>query len=233
MSGSIRLFVPDALSVGATIAPSAAQAHYLGAVMRRGVGDDVRLFNGRDGEWRARIATIRRDKAVLEVAEQVRQQASGTDLWLAFAPLKRDATELVVQKATELGVSAILPVLTERTNTQRLNLDRLRAIAVEAAEQCERLDIPELRAPLPLPTFLGDWPAARALFVAMERREAAWPRGQNGPAGLLIGPEGGFSPRDHDLLLAGEKSTPVSLGPNILRAETAAIAGLALLRARG
>jgi len=169
----------------------------------------------------------------LEVAEQVRQQASGTDLWLAFAPLKRDATELVVQKATELGVSAILPVLTERTNTQRLNLDRLRAIAVEAAEQCERLDIPELRAPLPLPTFLGDWPAARALFVAMERREAAWPRGQNGPAGLLIGPEGGFSPRDHDLLLAGEKSTPVSLGPNILRAETAAIAGLALLRARG
>jgi len=233
MSGSIRLFVPDPLSTGAAIAPSPAQVHYLGAVMRRGLGDPVLLFNGRDGEWRARIAAIRRDKAVLEVVEQARQQVGGPDLWLAFAPLKRDATELVVQKATELGVSAILPVLTERTNTQRLNLDRLRAIAMEAAEQCERLDVPELRAPVPLAALVSAWPSGRALFVALERADARWPRGHDGPAGLLIGPEGGFSPRDHDLLLIEEKSTPVSLGPNILRAETAAIVGLALLQARG
>ena len=218
--------------------PSAAQAHYLGNVMRRGVGDAVRLFNGRDGEWLARIAAIRKDKAVLAVEGQLRPQAPEADIWLVFAPLKRDATDMLVQKATELGVAALLPVFTERTNTARLNLERLRAIAVEAAEQSERLSVPVLREAVDLPALLGAWPAGRVLYVAVERSQAQGLRPMKGPAGLLpagllIGPEGGLSRQDHEILMIGEKSVGVSLGPRVLRAETAAIVGLALLQAPG
>ena len=208
-------------------------AHYLGAVMRRGVGDIVRLFNGQDGEWQARITAIRKDKAALTVEIPLRPQAPEADLWLAFAPLKRDATDLVVQKATELGVAALLPVFTERTNTARLNLDRLRAIAMEAAEQSERLSIPEIRAPVDLPTLIASWPTGRPLFVAVERSQAPGLRQAAGPAGLLIGPEGGFSNQDHEILMIGKHCTGASLGPRVLRADTAAIVGLALLQARG
>ena len=213
--------------------PSAGQAHYLGAVMRRGVGDLVRLFNGQDGEFQARIAAIRKDKALLTVETQLRPQAPETDLWLAFAPLKRDATDLVVQKATELGVAALLPVFTERTNTARLNLDRLRAIATEAAEQSERLTVPEMRDPVTLPELLSTWPADRTLFVAVERRQLPGLRPAKGPVGLLIGPEGGFSRQDHEILMISENHVAASLGPRVLRAETAAIVGLALLQAPG
>lgn len=233
MSGSIRIFVPDPLFAGASILPSAAQAHYLGAVMRRGVGDAVHVFNGQDGEWQARITAIRKDKAVLTAETQLRPQAPEADLWLAFAPLKRDATDLVVQKATELGVAALWPVFTERTNTARLNLDRLRAIAVEAAEQSERLSIPDIRAPVDLRTLIAAWPMDRSLFVALERSQTPGLPPAKGPAGLLIGPEGGFSRQDHDILMMSKKCTPASLGPRVLRAETAAIVGLALLQAPG
>jgi 16S rRNA (uracil1498-N3)-methyltransferase len=225
-----RLFVPDDLREGAEIAASPAQAHHLGTVLRQQAGAKLRLFNGRDGEWAAGIAAIRRDRATLEVGPLLRPQAPEPDLWLAFAPLKRDATDLVVEKATELGVSALLPVFTERTNTARLNLDRLRAIATEAAEQCERLTLPRMADPQRLPDLLRAWPAGRRLVVALERAEAPPPRGCDSPTALLVGPEGGFSEAEATLLRRQGFGVLVSLGPRILRAETAAIAGLALLQ---
>jgi 16S rRNA (uracil1498-N3)-methyltransferase len=231
MTPSIRLHVAAPLAVGAEVAATPQQAHYLGTVMRRAAGDPVLVFNGRDGEWLASIATMRRDRATLAVESRTRPQAAEPDLWLAFAPLKRDATDLVAEKATELGVAALLPVVTERTNTARVNRDRLVAIATEAAEQCERLTVPAVAAPVPLATLLRDWPPARTLFVAAERRPVPNLTAAPGPAGLLIGPEGGFTDRELDLLRRHPFVHPVSLGPRILRAETAAIVGLALLQA--
>jgi 16S rRNA (uracil1498-N3)-methyltransferase len=229
----IRVHVEADLTAGAAIEATEGQAHYIGGVMRRAVGDAVHLFNGRDGEWVARIATLSRGKASFAAEMQVRPQARDADLWLMFAVLKRDNTDLVVQKATELGVSMLLPVFTERTNAGRVNLDRLRTIAIEAAEQSERLTVPAFRPARQLHDSLTDWPADRALFVALERVDAHKPAPPDGPAGLLIGPEGGFSPRDHTVLDRCRFVRPVSLGPRILRAETAAIVGLALLQAPG
>jgi len=237
MPGSIRLFVEPSLSVGAEIAATAAQAHYLAHVMRRATGDPVTLFNGRDGEWQARIAVLRGDRAVFVVEHRLRPQAPEADLWLAFAPLKRDATDLIVQKATELGAAALLPVTTARSNTARINAERMTAIAIEAAEQSERLTIPRIGKLMALPALLRDWPAERRLYVAMERIAA--PRlgpaagSPLGAAGLLVGPEGGFMERELDVLRSHPFVVPVSLGPLILRAETASIAGLALLQAPG
>jgi 16S rRNA (uracil1498-N3)-methyltransferase len=229
----IRLYVDAELEAGNTVEGTEGQAHYLGGVMRRAVGESVHLFNGRDGEWACRIATLSRGKAAFGVEALVRAQVGDADLWLAFAVLKRDTTDLVVQKATELGVSVLLPVFTERTNAGRVNLDRLRAIAIEAAEQSERLTIPEVRPARQLLDILVAWPAERALFVALERVDAHALRRPPGPAGLLIGPEGGFGPRDLTELDRCRFVHPVSLGPRILRAETAAIVGLALLQAPG
>jgi 16S rRNA (uracil1498-N3)-methyltransferase len=229
----IRLYVDAGLAAGSTVEATEGQAHYLGGVMRRAVGDSVHLFNGQDGEWASRIASLSRGKAAFGVEALVRPQAPDADLWLAFAVLKRDTTDLVVQKATELGVSTLLPVFTERTNAGRVNLDRLRAIAIEAAEQSERLTVPEIRPARQLHDVLAAWPAERALYVALERVDAHALRRSSGPAGLLIGPEGGFGPRDLTVLDRSRSVHPVSLGPLILRAETAAIVGLALLQAPG
>jgi 16S rRNA (uracil1498-N3)-methyltransferase len=232
MPGSIRLYVAASLRPGEAIAASPQQAHYLGSVMRRGPGDAVHLFNGRDGEFAARIETVRRDRANLRVDRQLRPQAPESDLWLVFALLKRDATDLVVQKATELGVAALLPVITERSNTHRVNEARLRSIAIEAAEQSERLTVPCLHPPQSLDALLSDWPPDRRLFVAIERSTAApLSTPSYGSAALLVGPEGGFAPAELDAMRARPFVTPVSLGPRILRAETACIAGLALLQA--
>ena len=231
MSGSIRLYVEAPLHAGAEIATTPAQAHYLATVMRRAVGETVRLFNGHDGEWNARILALRRDRARLGAERQMLPQAPEPDIWLLFAPLKRDATDLVVQKATELGASAILPVLTERTNTTRLNLDRLRAIATEAAEQCERLTLPRIEEARRLPALLAEWPAERKLVTALERAVAPLVRPQAGPAALLVGPEGGFTDAELDALRRHPLVVAASLGPRILRAETAVIVGLALLQA--
>jgi 16S rRNA (uracil1498-N3)-methyltransferase len=231
MSGSIRLFVHAALATGAEVTATPGQAHYLGNVMRRAPGNPVRLFNGRDGEWLARIDALRRDRATLRVERRLRQQAPDSDLWLAFALLKRDSTDLLVRMATELGVGTFLPVLTDRTNAAQVNIARLASIATEAAEQSERLTVPPVHPPSRLPYLLAGWPTARTLFAAIERRGGpATPRAE-GPAGLLIGPEGGFTDAEVDALGRHASVAPFSLGPRILRAETAAIAGLVLLQA--
>lgn len=228
---SIRLHVPDALAEGAGVALSPGQAHYLGAVMRKAAGEALRVFNGRDGEWLARVEHLRKDRGALVVERRLRPQVLEPDLWLVSAALKRDATDLVAQKATELGVAALLPVFTVRTNAGRVNTARLAAIATEAAEQSERLTVPRVAEPRPLADLLADWPAGRRLVVAAERREAAPIRPAAGPAALLVGPEGGFTDRELDDLVRHPFVEPVTLGPRILRADTAAIVGLALLQA--
>ncbi|HBK08235.1 MAG TPA: 16S rRNA (uracil(1498)-N(3))-methyltransferase [Acetobacteraceae bacterium] len=227
----IRLYVDAPLTAGAEIGATEGQAHYLGGVMRRAIGDTVHLFNGTGGEWVCRIAALARGKGSFAVETLVRPQSDEPGPWLVFAVLKRDTTDLVVQKATELGVSALLPVFTERTNAGRVNLDRLRTIATEAAEQSERLTVPAIRPARQLHDVLADWPSDRALYVALERADAQPLGPADGPSGLLIGPEGGFGPRDHTVLDRCRFVRPVTLGPRILRAETAAIAGLALLQA--
>jgi 16S rRNA (uracil1498-N3)-methyltransferase len=229
----IRLYVEAPLAAGIAVEATESQARYLNVVMRRAVGDVVHLFNGHDGEWTCRIAALSRGKAAVSVETLSRSQESDTDLWLAFAALKRDATDLVVQKATELGVSALLPVFTERTNAARVNLDRLRAIAIEAAEQSERLTVPDIHPAVQLHELLAAWPAERSLFVARERATARLLTPATNPAALLIGPEGGFGPRDQKMLDGCRSVCQASLGPRILRAETAAIVGLALLQGPG
>lgn len=225
----LRLFVPAPLANGIRVAGSAGQAHYLRAVMRRGTGDGLLLFNGADGEWLAEIGELARDHAIFMVRDRVRRQEAEPDMWLVFGLLKRDATELVVQKATELGASAIVPVLTERTVATRVNPERLRAIATEAAEQSERLTVPVLHSPQPLTALLTSWPAGRTLIAAVERHSARFVPAASGPTALLVGPEGGFAPAELETLLGQPFVSAASLGPRILRAETACIVGLGFL----
>lgn len=233
MSTVPRLFVHQPLTAGDEVGGTAEQAHYLGSVMRRSIGDAVCLFNGRDGEWRGRIVALRRDRVSFALDSQLRPQSSEDDVWLVFALLKRDATDLVVEKATELGASVIVPVLTDRTNAGRVNETRLRAIATEAAEQCERLTIPDIHAPQPLPDVLVSWPEGRSLYAALERADARPIHASPGPRALLVGPEGGFTPRELELLRRYPFVVPSTLGPRVLRAETACLAGLTLLQAGG
>jgi 16S rRNA (uracil1498-N3)-methyltransferase len=222
-----RLFVPAPLAIDLPVAGTPAQAHYLGHVLRRGPGDPIRLFDGRNGEFSARIALLKKDRAQFMPHMLLRQQTPEPERLLVFCLLKRDATDLIVQKATELGASAIWPIVSARTNAARANLQRLETIAIEAAEQCERLTVPTIRPPVSLPDLLGAWPEGRPLAAAIERLEAPPP----GPPldALLIGPEGGFAPAELDALRDKPFIRPVSLGRLVLRAETAAIAGLALL----
>jgi 16S rRNA (uracil1498-N3)-methyltransferase len=199
--------------------------------MRLEAGDTLRVFNGADGEWQARVEAVGKKEVRLQAQKLNRGQAPEPDCWLCFSLLKRQKTDMVVEKATELGVSVIQPVITARTQGDHVNLDRLRAIAIEAAEQCERLAVPEIFAPVKLAQLIASWPAGRALYVADERRTSKLLRYSADPAALLIGPEGGFTGEELEGIGARPLVTRVSLGARILRAETAAIAGLALLLA--
>ncbi len=229
-AASIRLFVPPPLAPGAEIALDEAQSHYLANVMRAALGGELRVFDGVSGEWRAKVTNISRKSVKLTLLLQTRANAPEPDAWLCFALLKRAKTDLVVEKATELGVAAIQPIITARTQADHVNLSRLQAIAIEAAEQCERLTVPEIRNPLPLATLMANW-RDRALFIADERRTGKLLGPMTGPCALMTGPEGGFTAPELEAIAATPQLTRVSLGARILRAETAAIAGLALLLA--
>lgn len=232
----LRLFVAADLAEGAIVAPSAEQAHYLLHVMRAAAGTEVALFNGRDGEWRAVVEPAGKKAVGLAVRAPLRPQAEEPDLWLLFAPVKRVRIDFIVEKATELGVSALLPVWTRRTAMSRVNDDRLTAIAIEAAEQCERLTVPELRPARDLDAVLGDWPAGRRLIV-LDEGGGGRPIAEAladlppGPAAVLAGPEGGFAKSELDALRALSFAVPVGLGPRILRADTAVLAALACVQA--
>lgn len=232
----IRLHVPGPLMAGMAIAATPAQAHYLAAVMRRAAGDPVLLFDGRSGEWRARITFLARKAAMLAVEEQTRPQRAEPELWLLAPVLKRETTEWMVEKATELGVARILLTTSARSAVTRTNPDRLAAIATEAAEQCDRLSVPGLAAPAPLARVLASWPSGRHLLVGDESRTAPPAAAVIAGAGpgawaLLVGPEGGFTGAELDGFRKLPFCLAASFGPRILRAETAAVIGLGLIQA--
>lgn len=232
-----RLYVGAALTAGASVACTDAQANYLLNVMRLGAGDEVLLFNGRDGEWRARLTAVSKRSCSLECVEQTHAQQSGPDLHYLFAPLKRARLDYMVQKATEMGVAMLRPVLTRHTNAARVNVARMRANAIEAAEQCRVLWVPEVEEPSRLDAVLRDWDPARRLVFCDEGAEIANPLAvlsklDRGPLGVLIGPEGGFDPEERALLLKQPFTVRISLGPRVMRADTAAVAALALVNAK-
>jgi 16S rRNA (uracil1498-N3)-methyltransferase len=234
--GGVRLFVEAALGPGARVTLDAAQSHYLLNVMRAKAGDRLSLFNGRDGEWQARIAETSKRACVLECETQVQPQRRVPDLWLVFAPIKKTPADYVVQKATELGVCVLQPVLTRRTIARRVNLERMRANAIEAAEQSGRVDVPEVRDLEDLERLLRAWPRERRMLFCDEGGEArpiatALRDTPDGPWAVLTGPEGGFDPAERAMLRALDFVLPVSLGARILRADTAALAALAVWQA--
>jgi 16S rRNA (uracil1498-N3)-methyltransferase len=237
---TIRLYTEARLTADAGAPLDAEQAHYLKNVMRRSEGDLVLLFNGEDGEWLAEIAALERRGGRLHVREQTRPHMDeSTGPWLLFAPLKRQQNDLIAQKSTELGAAIIWPVITQHTNADRLRLDRMHVIAREAAEQCGRLGLPEIREPAPLDAALQAWPEDRSLLVMDETgggAPIAEVAGQISAEGgnrlaILIGPEGGFAKVELDALANLAFVRRAGLGQRILRAETAAIAALALVQA--
>jgi len=230
--GKVRLYVTAPLAAGAAVAPDEGQTHYLLHVMRAKAGDRVALFNGRDGQWLAEIAQAAKRAVILRCLTQSAPQAEVPDLWLAFAPIKKTPSDYLVQKAAELGVRALLPVFTRRTIVSRVNIERMGANAIEAAEQSGRLSVPRVAAAVPLERLLADWPRERRLYFCDESLDAAplaeAARGHGGPAAILTGPEGGFDPGERAPLRALSFVVPVTLGPRILRADTAALAALAI-----
>jgi 16S rRNA (uracil1498-N3)-methyltransferase len=230
----IRLFVSSPLAAGAGVIPDPDQARYLTSVMRRGVGDELLVFNGRDGEWRAAVAEVSKRGCRLALVGQARPQALGPDLDLIVALVKRPRLETIVEKAAELGARRVRLVVTRHTNADRAKLSRLQAIAVEAAEQTGRLDVPEIFEPVKLDKLLEGWDVSRRLMFCDEGGEAKpalEALAGGGPWAVLIGPEGGFAPEERGRLRAAPFVTPVSLGPRILRADTAAISALTLWQA--
>ncbi|HRJ69644.1 MAG TPA: 16S rRNA (uracil(1498)-N(3))-methyltransferase [Beijerinckiaceae bacterium] len=234
---SHRLFVTHPLTPGASIALTREQANYLVSVLRLQEGDGLLIFNGSDGEWRARLHGGTRKAPLLECLGQVRPQPPAGDLWLVFAPLKSARLDYMVQKAVEMGASRLVPVITRRTQVARVNLARMQANAMEAAEQCGILAVPEVAAESRLDQVLAQWPAGRTLVFCDEDAESDDPLaalaglGRDAPKALLIGPEGGFDPTERDLLSRVPGCVRLSLGPRILRADTAAVAALALVQA--
>ena len=236
-----RLFIEQPLATGATIAADERALHYLRNVMRRAAGDALVLFNGRDGEFEAEIASLDKRKAELKVTRLRRAQDKVPDIILCFAPLKKDAVDFLVEKATELGVAAFQPVITRRTVASRLNLERLRANAIEAAEQSERLTIPEVRVPISFDTLVSSWEPSRHMILCAEAGPAlpiadglkalTFDVSPPNTWAIFCGPEGGFHVSELDRLRALPFVTPVGLGPRILRADTAALTALAVFQA--
>lgn len=230
-----RLFVTAELHPRAELEAERAQANYLLNVLRLREGDAILLFNGRDGEWRARISPAGKRRCVLVVDEKVREQTPTPDLHHLFAPLKQARLDYMVQKGVEMGVGRLRPVLTQYTQVSRVNLERMKANAIEAAEQCGILSIPAIEPPVKLNDAVAGWEPSRRLIFCDEEAPAKNPAQAlrdvaPGAVALLIGPEGGFSPAERDTLLALPYVTPLSLGPRILRADTAAVAALALVQ---
>jgi 16S rRNA (uracil1498-N3)-methyltransferase len=227
-----RLFVRQPLGEGESVELDAGQANYLGNVMRLGVGAELLVFDGQSGEWLARIAEATKKRMTLAVERLTRGLETVPDVWLAFAPVKRAQTDWLVEKATELGAARLIPVMTQRTITERVKLDRLEAIAIEAAEQCGRTALPDIAEPMSLPHLLRSRDAARTLYFADESGGDWAPDAFTpGPCVILTGPEGGFTDEERAAIRAAPNAMAVSLGPRILRAETAALAALAAFMA--
>lgn len=244
----LRLYLDAPLSPGASAALSEGQSHYLQNVMRRSEGDAVAVFNARDGEFVGVIEALGKRRALILLKTRTRAPQAEPDLWLLFAAVKRDAVDLIAEKATELGASRLQPITTERTNAARVNGERLTAIATEAAEQCGRLSVPEIAPLKQLTALIDEWPQDRQLMFCDEAGDALgeeWGgrEGRAAPAldalrnaaagkwAILIGPEGGFSPAEREKVRAAPFVTPVTLGPRILRADTAAFAAMTLWQA--
>jgi 16S rRNA (uracil1498-N3)-methyltransferase len=231
-----RLYVADDLASGVGIALDGDQAHFLRNVLRSRPSDRVALFNGRDGEWAADITEVGKRFVRLTAGDQARPQAVEADIWLAFAPIKRARIDFIAQKATELGATVLWPLFTQFTAMERVNIDRLRANAIEAAEQCGRLTVPEIREPVRFDQLLDAWPSNRRLICCDETGAGApiveaIGASEASVAGLLIGPEGGLSKEELDRLDKTPNVCRVSLGSRILRADTAALAALACWQA--
>ena len=233
---STRLFVDAPLADGAELVLEDAQANYVRNVMRMAAGDGLLLFNGRDGEWGARISDVAKKRVTLVAERRTRPQTPAGKVRYLFAPLKHARLDYMVQKAVEMGASRLSPVITRRTQASRVNLERMRANAVEAAEQCGVLALPEIDEPAPLARLLDGWPADAALAFCDEDSGAQDPVAAlrplaDRPIAVLIGPEGGFDPEERAALLRLPSVVRLSLGPRILRADTAAVAALALVQA--
>lgn len=240
-----RLYVENDLSVAQEILLTGNQGHYLVNVMRLKGGAHISLFNGRDGEWLAEIVKSAKGRVTVMVREKTAGQIAEPDLWYLFAPIKKARLDYMIQKATELGVSLIRPILTERTNLDRLKQDKILSHAIEAAEQCERMTVPMIEPMIKLNQLLADWPADRLIMFCDEDGENdhnAFPVGkaldevnawQDRPKkwAILIGPEGGFSPEERALIRRQANVVPVTLGPRVLRADTAAVVAIALWQA--
>ncbi|MFN4060154.1 MAG: 16S rRNA (uracil(1498)-N(3))-methyltransferase [Paracoccus hibiscisoli] len=230
----IRLFIDHPLVAGQAVPLDAGQSHYLSGVMRLRQGDAVAVFNGRDGEWQASLQEAGKRGGSLMVVAQTAPQQDPPDLWLIFAPIKKARTDFIVEKAAEMGAARILPVQTDHTNSDRIRQDRLQAHAIEAAEQCGGTFVPPVADLVPLSRLLDGWDPARRILWADESRAGPAQTLAGLPAGpwaILIGPEGGFSAGERARLSRLPFVTPVSLGPRILRADTAAVAALALWQA--
>lgn len=226
-----RLFVAGPLSEGAAVLLEGGQAHYLGKVMRAQPGDAVILCDDETGEWLAEVSAAGKRDVALNVVRRLREREGVPDFWLCAALIKKDRFDLVLEKATELGVAEVRPVLMRRCVADKLNPERARTIVTEAAEQCARTALPVLAGPVKLEALLRDWPEGRRLFFADEEGgvpAAAAFAAHEGPAALLVGPEGGFDDTERAAVRAHPAAVAITLGPRILRAETAAIAGMAL-----
>jgi len=226
-----RLFVETPLARGAAISIEGAPAHYLLSVMRLKDGDPVKLFDGASGEWLGIARDVRKRDLVLDVTEKLREREAVPDLWLCVAPIKKGRIDWVAEKACELGVARLVPVLTRRTVVDRVKDERLRAHMIEAAEQCGRTAVPDLGETVTLDALLASWPEDRALFFADETGGAPAleaMRAHKGSAAILIGPEGGFEPVERDAIRTLPQAVGITLGPRILRADTAAAAAVSL-----